>query len=95
MPAVARLGDPGVVHCSGYTIATASGDVFVNDRGAVRVGDSSTSHLRPGSPCPAHTSAVSSGSGSVYVNGRALARKGDPLSGCTVIAQGSGDVFAG
>jgi uncharacterized Zn-binding protein involved in type VI secretion len=31
----------------------------------------------------------------VFVNGKALARLGDSLSGCTSIAQGSPDVFAG
>lgn len=95
MPAVARKGDPGVVHCSGFNIASASGDVFVNGKGAARVGDSSTNHKLPGSPCPSHTSTISAGSGSVFVNGKALARVGDPFGGCTKVSGGSGDVFAG
>lgn len=95
MPAAARKGDPGVVHCSGFNIQTASGDVFVNDRGAARQGDSSTSHLKPGSPCPSHTSQISSASGTVFVNGKGFARVGDPFGGCTQIAAGSGDVFVG
>ena len=95
MPAVARLGDAGVVHCSGYVIATGSPNVFVNGRPAARVGDVSSVHLKPGSPCPPHTSTIAVGSGSVFVNGLPLARIGDPLAGCTVIAQGSPDVSAG
>jgi uncharacterized Zn-binding protein involved in type VI secretion len=95
MPAVARLGDAGVVHCSGYNIATGSPNVFVNGRPAARVGDISSVHLMPGSPCPSHTAPIAVGSGSVFVNGLSLARIGDPLAGCTVIAQGSPDVSAG
>lgn len=95
MPAVARKGDPGTVHCTGYNIATGSADVLVNGRPAARRGDSSTAHKLPGSPCPTHTSTIAIGSGSVFVNNRPLARVGDGLSGCTSIAAGSGDVFAG
>lgn len=95
MPAVARKGDAGVVHCSGYNIATGSNDVFVNGRPAARVGDQSTSHLLPGSPCPSHVSTIAVGSGSVFVNNRPLARVGDGLAACTSIAAGSGDVVAG
>lgn len=96
MPEVARLGDPGVVHCSGFVIATASTDVFVNDRGAVRVGDSSSSHLRPaGRRCAGHVSSIASGSSTVFVNNRPIVRRGDPFGGCTQVAQGSPDVIAG
>lgn len=95
MPAVARLGDAGVPHCSGYTIASGSDNVFVNGKPAARVGDSSTSHQLPGSPCPSHVSTIAVGSSSVFVNNRPLARVGDTLSGCTSIAQGSADVQAG
>jgi uncharacterized Zn-binding protein involved in type VI secretion len=95
MPAVARKGDAGVPHCSGYTIATGSGDVNINGKPAARVGDTSTSHLLPGSPCPSHTSAINKGSTTINVNGKQLARVGDSLAGCTTIAQGSPNVFAG
>ena len=47
MTGVARAGDSGMVHCSGYVIAGGSSDVFVNGRPAARVGDSSSVHLRP------------------------------------------------
>lgn len=95
MPAVARKGDRGVPHCSGYTIANGSNDVNVNGKSVARKGDSSTPHLLPGSPCPGHTASISRGSSSVNVNGRSIARIGDPLAGCTSVGQGSPDVFAG
>jgi uncharacterized Zn-binding protein involved in type VI secretion len=95
VPAVARKGDAGVVHCSGYTIATGSPDVFINGRPAARKGDMSTTHLLPGAPCPAHAAPIQSCSGTVFVNGQGLARVGDTLAGCTSIAQGSPNVFAG
>jgi len=96
MPAVARKGDQGVPHCSGYTIANGSNDVNINGRPAARVGDSSTGHLQPGGRrCIGHTASISQGSSSVRVNGRALARVGDSLAGCTAVAQGSPNVFAG
>jgi len=75
-----------------------SGDVFINNIAAARQGDSSTPHLKPGPgkpPCSTHSAAISRGSSTVFVNGIALARVGDPLSGCTAVAQGSPDVFAG
>jgi uncharacterized Zn-binding protein involved in type VI secretion len=96
MPAAARRGDAGVPHCSGYTIATASADVIINGRGAARVGDVSTSHLRPGGKkCPGHVAPISKGSSSVFINGRPAARVGDSLAGCTRVATGSGDVIIG
>lgn len=95
MPAAARKGDAGVPHCSGYTIASASGDVIINGRGAARVGDVSTSHLRPGKKCPGHVASISRGSSSVFINGRPAARVGDSLAGCTRVATGSADVIIG
>ena len=96
MPAAARKGDQGIPHCSGYVIAAGSEDVFINGIAAARQGDNSTPHLLPGGPsCPAHTAPISRGSETVFVNGQPLARIGDPLAGCTAVAQGSEDVFAG
>jgi len=95
MPQAARLSDPGIKHCSGYVIATASTDVYINNRGAARVGDKSTSHLQPRRRCISHVSSIASGSPTVFVNNRALARRGDPLTSCTRVAQGSPDVISG
>ena len=95
MPAAARQGDAGIPHCSGYTIATGSGDVTINGRGAARVGDISTVHVLPGNPCPPHVAPISRGSSSVTINGRPAARVGDSLAGCTAVATGSSDVIIG
>lgn len=94
MPAAARKGDQGVTHCSGYVIAVGSKDVFINDRPAARVGDTSTAHLRPGNPCRVHVAPIALGSGTVFINGIPAARVGDPLASCTSVAQGSPNVFA-
>ena len=96
MPAVARQGDAGAVHCSGYTIAAGSPDVFVDGRPVARDGDSSTVHQKPsGNKCVPHVSKIIARSSSVFVNGKPIARVGDPLGGCTSVSQGSGTVFAG
>ncbi len=96
MPAAARRGDTGVPHCSAYTIASGSGDVIINGRGAARVGDTSTVHQKPGGKrCGTHSASISAGSGSVFINGRPAARVGDSLAGCTSISSGSGDVIIG
>jgi uncharacterized Zn-binding protein involved in type VI secretion len=95
MPAATRIGDADVAHCSGMVRAAGSGNVFVNGRPWSRQGDVNTVHLLPGSPCPPHAAAISSGSSTVKVNGRGAGRVGDAISGCTSVAAGSGNVFAG
>ena len=96
MPAAARKGDRGIPHCSGYTIAVGSGDVYINGMAAARQGDNATAHQLPGGQSfPTHAPPISRGSSTVFVNGKPLARIGDPLAGCTAVAQGSSDVFAG
>lgn len=95
MPGCARVGDQGVKHCSGFTIAAGSGDVFINGLGAARVGDSSSTHLKPGGRrCVPHTATIAAGSPNVFVNGLPIARVGDALADCTSIAAGSPDVSA-
>lgn len=96
MPAAARQGDSGVVHCGGYTIAEGSPDVLINSRPAARVGDMSTTHLKPGGKtCVPHAAPIATGSATVFINGKPAARAGDTLSGCTQIAQGSATVNIG
>lgn len=95
MPAATRIGDADVAHCSGMTRAQGSGNVFVNGIPWSREGDSNTTHLLPGSPCPAHSAPIASGSSTVKVNGKGAGRVGDGLSGCTSVAAGSSNVFAG
>ena len=95
MPAVSRIGDADVAHCSGMTRAVGSGDVFANGIGISRQGDVNTVHLLPGAPCPPHSAPIASGSSTVFVNGKGCGRVGDGISGCTSVAAGSGNVFAG
>ena len=95
MPAVTRVGDADAAHCSGMVRAQGSGNVFVNGIALSRQGDSNTTHLLPGSPCPAHSAPIASGSSTVKVNGKGAGRIGDALSGCTSVAAGSSNVFAG
>ena len=45
MPAVTRIGDADVTHCSGMTRAQGSSNVFVNGIGVSREGDNNTTHL--------------------------------------------------
>lgn len=48
MPAAARKGDKCVPHCSPFTVAKGSADVFVDKKAAARVGDSVTAHKKGG-----------------------------------------------
>ncbi len=93
MPAVTRIGDPDVTHCTGMVRAVGSGNVFANSIGISRQGDVNTGHKLPGVPCPSHAAPISSGSSTVFVNGKQCGRIGDPT--CTSVAGGSPNVFAG
>jgi uncharacterized Zn-binding protein involved in type VI secretion len=95
MPAVTRFGDADVAHCSGMTRQGKSSDVFINGIGVSRQGDVNTSHLLPGAPCPSHSAAITTGSTTVFANGKGVGRIGDGISGCTSVAAGSPNVFAG
>jgi uncharacterized Zn-binding protein involved in type VI secretion len=95
MPAATRVGDLDVTHCSTPVRAVGSGNVFVNGIPWSCQSHVNTVHLLPGSPCPAHSAPISSGSSTVKVNGLGAGRVGDAISGCTSVAQGSFNVFAG
>jgi uncharacterized Zn-binding protein involved in type VI secretion len=95
MPAVTRIGDADVAHCSGMVRAAGSGNVFANGIAVSRQGDNNTGHLLPGSPCPSHSAPIAAGSSTVKVNGLGCGRVGDGISGCTSVAAGSPNVFAG
>ena len=97
MPAVTRVGDADVPHCSGMTRAQGSPSVTVNGIAVSRQGDANTPHLRPPDlpPCPGHAASITTGSGTVTVNGKGIGRVGDAITGCTSVAAGSPDVTAG
>ena len=96
MPAVTRIGDADVAHCSGMTREQGSSNVFVNGIGVSRQGDVNSTHLLPGGrTCPSHNAGITLGSESVFINGKGCGRIGDDISACTSVAAGSGNVFAG
>jgi uncharacterized Zn-binding protein involved in type VI secretion len=77
------------------TRAVGSPDVYVNNIPWSRQGDVNTVHLLPPAPCPSHAAPIASGSSTVKVNGMGAGRIGDGISGCTSVAAGSSNVFAG
>ena len=95
MPAATRIGDADVTHCSGMVRAVGSPNVFVNGIPWSRQGDVNTVHLLPGVPCPPHAAPITVGSTTVFVNGKGAGRIGDAITGCTSVAAGSSNVFAG
>ena len=70
-----------------------SGNVFVNNAGAVRIGDSVAAHVAGG--CGTDTSGLTKASGSVFVNGAGMGRIGDEYTGDNTIISGSNNVFVG
>ncbi|HBK27298.1 MAG TPA: PaaR repeat-containing protein [Dialister sp.] len=95
MSAATRLGDKDTGHdsCPPTALISASSDVFINGKGAGRVGDSYAPH-----GCHVHSShpgSISSGSGSVHINGKPAARIGDSVSCGGSVQEGSPDVFIG
>ena len=95
MPAVTRIGDADVPHCSGMTRAEGSPNVRVNSIPVSRQGDNNTSHLIPAAVCPPHTAPIAAGSTTVFINRKGCGRIGDAISSCTSVAAGSPNVFAG
>ena len=95
MPAVTRIGDADVAHCSGMTRAVGSSDVFANGIAVSRQSDINTVHLKPPVVCVNHTAPITTGSTTVKVNGLGCGRIGDALTACTSVAAGSSNVFAG
>ena len=93
MPAVTRFGDADICHCSGMTRSGHSSDVIINGLGVSRQDDSNTTH--DDDACLPHTGAITTGSTTVFANGKGVGRIGDGITGCTAVAEGSPDVFAG
>jgi len=95
MPPVTRIGDADVTHCSGMTRAVGSPNVFANNIPISRQGDVNTTHLLPAPICPPHAKPIAVGSTTVFINNKGCGRIGDAISGCTSVAAGSSNVFAG
>lgn len=108
MPPVARRAsvddvwspDGTGICCVDPTIQTTdegSETVFINEIGAVRIGDRMITHLYPGPCCTPHAPPLVQASPTVFVEGRALGRIGDVYddgSGAHIIQTGSPTVFA-
>jgi len=70
-----------------------SGNVFFNNKGAVRLGDAVAGHAAAG--CGPDGSALTSSSGTVKANGKGVARIGDQYTGDNTITSGSSNIFIG
>ena len=93
MPAATRIGDMSAGHCF-YPVPLqgGSGNVFINGRGAGRVGDPYPPHSCGNST---HQGNLGSGSSKVFINGRAAGRVGDSLTCGDTVGMGSPNVFIG
>jgi uncharacterized Zn-binding protein involved in type VI secretion len=95
MPAVCRIGHADIPHCSPMVRSGGSSNVFVNGIGISRQTDVNTLHKKPPAPCPKHAKGITTGSNTVKINGLGCGRIGDSITGCTSVAEGSDNVFAG
>ena len=97
MPAICRgdMVDVDIVHCSTPHRLEKSPNVFVNSIGISRQGDNNHPHLVPPAPCPIHQAPITTGSTTVFINGKGCGRIGDGVRGCTSVASGSENTFAG
>ncbi len=77
------------------TRAEGSPNVYANNIPISRESDNNTGHLLPGVPCPSHAAPITTGSATVFINGLGCGRIGDAITGCTSVAAGSPNVFAG
>ena len=88
-----RLGDQDSGHdeCPPRSLNSASANVFVNGKGAGRIGDEYPVH-----ECEVHkphTGVIASGSSTVYINSKGAGRVGDAVSCGGTVAEGSADVY--
>lgn len=91
-----RIGDADIVHCDTPYRAQGSDNVFVNGIPWSLMSHLNTAHLLPcGVGCCIHRAPIAIGSDIVFVNGLGAGRIGDNVAGCTMVAEGSDNVFAG
>lgn len=94
MPGAARLADVSTGDPCGAPPRInieASGNTFIDGRGAHRKGDAWMPHPCPGSP--PHGASTSSGSPNTFTDGKAQARIGDAISCGSSISTGSGNTI--
>lgn len=90
-----RVGDLNTGHdlCPPTTLIQGSSNVFINNKGAGRLGDKYGAHS-----CEDHSSHndyIKSGSSTVYINGKPAARIGDSVLLGGKVATGSNNVEIG
>ena len=97
MPAICRgdMKDVDMINCEVPHRLERSPNVFVNSIGISRQGDKNHPHLKSAPICPIHQAAITTGSTTVFINSRGCGRVGDDVSGCTKVASGSPNTFAG
>lgn len=90
-----RLGDKQSGHgCYPPTsCVTGSGNVVINQKPAMRQGDTFVKHCCPTRGC--HTPVLSNGSSTVKINGKQAGRIGDPTGCGAKVMVGSGNVIIG
>ena len=88
MPSAVRLGDTctGHIPCPPRSNVSASSNVFINDKGAHRLGDVWAIHCL-------HDGKLASGSPNVFVNSKPQGRVGDSVSCGSSCAVGSSNVY--
>ena len=95
MPALARLGDPDIPHCSGMVRLGHVKTVFANGIPLSCQGHLNTTHVYPAKPfCLPHGRPIIKGSPNVFAEGLPVGRVGDPILQCTAVMKGSPNVFA-
>lgn len=95
MPEATRKGDCCTGHdaCPPVPLVGCSPNVFINERGAGRVGDIYAAH-----GCIAHVphpDNIAAGSSTVFINEIPAGRIGDAVSLAGNVLEGSGNVFIG
>lgn len=88
------VGDGVACDVAPIDIATdeASDNVFVNQKGVVRMGDNVEAHSAAGS-CASHAPPLTEGSSSVFANGKAIGRIGDTYGCGAEITEASDNVY--
>ena len=91
---MARRGDREAVHCSTPYRAQHFRTVFANAIPVSGDGHLNTTHTKPCTPvCCDHSAALKATQRTVFAEGILVGRVGDPT--CTVLVQGSPNVFVG
>lgn len=95
MTSICCVGDSDIAHTEPTVRAQGSSNVFVNGKPISCLGHLNTLHHVNNDTSAVHAQPISGASSKVFVNGIPVGRTGDPVLACTVVGQGSGNVFCG